>query len=708
MLSAVLLGMIWPGIVQAFQVRPTEPDKEAPYIANNIAATRMAYDIQDVDVTAYTGTGVGADDQATCSTDTASVPLVDPQLVHQAFEQIQQVRSYYSVADVLDVDRYDIDGTDRALVLGVRELDQSGMPDDARNWSNLHTVYTHGNGIIAAFANQRPADDGAEGTEIQWAEGQQADQNALSEATGGYESRVYYGEESPDYSIVGKRPGAVTSSSTSVGRPAAASRRRTTARAGSRSAAPFRKLLYAVKFGDPNFLLSERVNENSKVLYIRNPRERVQKVAPWLTVDSDAYPAVVDGRILWVVDGYTTTDRYPLAEKESIQTMTDDSLTQANNLPIVPTDQINYMRNAVKATVDAYDGTVRLYALGHRGPDAGARGATPSPARCSTSDQMPPELVSHLRYPEDLFKVQRYQFARYHVTDPATFYQKNAWWEVPDRPRASGQAPAAVPAVRAGPGDRRTTSSRSPRSTCRTTRTTWRRSSRSTPTRPTRRRTAACGCSSCPTRTRRARQHRQRDAVRPRGHARLLPLTQGGASRVTLRQPADPAGDRRADVRAADLRHATALRRQLPDPALRHGLVRRQGRHRRDARGGDHRRPRRRRRRRRLRTAADNPPDDGGGGTVPAQVRNLLAQAEDDFEAADRAFAEGKVGQWATLHRGGARRRSTRPSSSSTSRTRRGAASGSQDQPTAPTTRIWAASARGVTVGSPTRGGAAR
>ena len=140
--------------------------------------------------------------------DTASVPLVDPQLVHQSFEQIQQVRSYYSVADVLDVDRYNIDGTDRALVLGARELDQNGLPDDARNWSNLHTVYTHGNGIIAAFANQRPADDGAEGTEIQWAEGQQANQDALSEATGGYQNQVYYGETSPDYSIVGKLPGS--------------------------------------------------------------------------------------------------------------------------------------------------------------------------------------------------------------------------------------------------------------------------------------------------------------------------------------------------------------------------------------------------------------------------------------------------------------------------------------------------------------------
>ena len=433
-LSAVLLGMIWPGIVQAFQVRPTEPDKEAPYIANNIASTREAYDLQDVDVEEYDGgTGAGSDDQEAVLADTASVPLVDPQLVHDAFEQIQQVRSYYSVTDVLDVDRYNIDGTDRALVLGVRELDQRGLPDDARNWSNLHTVYTHGNGIIAAFANQRPSDDGTEGTEVQWAEGQQESQNALSEATGGYESRVYYGEQSPDYSIVGKVEGAADVELNLGGESDSSESTTYDGGGGVEVGSLFRKLLYGVKFGDPNFLLSERVNENSKVLYIRNPRQRVQKVAPWLTVDSDAYPAVVNGRILWVVDGYTTTDRYPLAEKESIDTMTDDSLSQANTLPIVPTDQINYMRNAVKATVDAYDGTVRLYAWDESDPMLQVwRDAFPDTVL--DREEMPEELISHLRYPEDLFKVQRYQFAKYHVTDPGAFYQKNAWWEVPSDP----------------------------------------------------------------------------------------------------------------------------------------------------------------------------------------------------------------------------------------------------------------------------------
>ena len=371
--------------------------------------------------------------------DTASVPLVDPQLVHQAFEQIQQVRSYYSVADVLDVDRYEIEGTDRALVLGVRELDQTGSarrrPQLVQPAHRLHPRQRHHRGVRQPATRRRRL----RGHRDPVGRGSAGDQDALSEATGGYESRVYYGEQSPDYSIVGKLPRApLTSSSTSGASPTAARPRRTTVTVASTVGSTFRKLLYAVKFGDPNFLLSERVNENSKVLYIRNPRERVQKVAPWLTVDSDAYPAVVDGRILWVVDGYTTTDRYPLAEKESIQTMTDDSLTQANNLPIVPTDQINYMRNAVKATVDAYDGTVRLYAWDDRGPDADAPGERlPRHRPRPRGDAR--ELISHLRYPEDLFKVQRYQFARYHVTDPGTFYQKDAWWEVPSDPEQAGK-----------------------------------------------------------------------------------------------------------------------------------------------------------------------------------------------------------------------------------------------------------------------------
>ncbi|MGH3362562.1 MAG: UPF0182 family protein [Nocardioides sp.] len=442
-LSAILLGMIWPGVVQQFQVNPTEADKEAPYIESNIEATRTAYDLGDAEVQDFTSEVSIDDAQLTAlSAATSSVPLVDPQLVKQTFEQQQQVRAYYSVADVLDVDKYTIDGEERALVLGVRELDQAGINEDARNWSNLHTVYTHGNGVIAAYANQRPFDnDVADSNDIQWAEGQQAGEDALTNLTeDGYESRVYYGERSPDYSVVGKREGA-SDVELDLGNRSSGDEGQTTTfdgEGGVEVGSFLDQLLYAVKFGEPNFILSERVNENSKVLYYRKPLERVEKLAPWLTLDKDPYPAVVDGRIQWIIDGYTTTDRFPLAQRESFEEMTTDSLDDGSQFGTLPTDEINYMRNAVKATVDAYDGSVNLYAWDESDPILEAwRGAFPGTVQ--DREDIPDGLMQHLRYPEDLFKVQRYQFARYHITNADDFYTDNNRWEVPQDPEEPSQ-----------------------------------------------------------------------------------------------------------------------------------------------------------------------------------------------------------------------------------------------------------------------------
>ena len=440
-LSAILLGMIWPGIVQQFQVEPTEADKEAPYIEANIDATRAAYDLEDVEVEEFTSEVTLATARlGVLALQTSTIPLVDPKLVAQTFEQQQQVRAYYSVSPVLDVDRYEIEGEDRALVLGVRELDQDGILEGDRNWNNLHTVYTHGNGVIAAFANQRPRDNETERGGIQWAEGQQANEDALTKLfPDGYESRVYYGEQSPDYSVVGKVSGA-QDVELDLGNAGADDQDETTTYDGDGGVkvdSLLDELLYAVKFGDPNILLSQRVNENSQILYYRKPLERVEKLAPWLTLDEDPYPAVIDGRIQWIVDGYTTTDRYPLAQKESFDQMTDDSLDDGSQFGTLPTDEINYMRNAVKATVDAYDGSVKLYAWDESDPILQAwRGAFPGTVQ--DREDIPDSLMRHLRYPEDLFKVQRYQFARYHVTDSHDFYQGNNRWEVPQDPEAPG------------------------------------------------------------------------------------------------------------------------------------------------------------------------------------------------------------------------------------------------------------------------------
>lgn len=441
MMSAILLGMIWPGVVQQFQVKPSEPNKEADYIARNIRATRAAYDLSDIDVQEYdASTAAQSASLPVLADDTSTTPVVDPQLVHDTFEQVQQVRRFYSVAPVLDVDRYLIEGQERALVLGVRELNQQNIAAGDRNWSNLHTVYTHGNGVIAAYANNRPLDDvdpaASRALDIHWAEGQQAGETALTDLDPeGYQSQVYFGEESPDYSVVGKT-GSETGVELDLGN--ADGTDQTTTYDGSGGVpvgSLFNQLMYAVKFGEPNFLLSSRVNDNSQVLYIRHPRDRVEQVAPWLTVDSDPYPAVVDGRIQWIVDGYTTTDQYPNSQSESLKTMTDDSLNRGTTFGTLPTDDINYMRNAVKATVDAYDGTVHLYAWDEGDPILRAWEAA-FPGTVEPKSAIPPDLVAHLRYPEDLFKVQRFQFARYHVTNPLDFFQGNNRWNVPADPES--------------------------------------------------------------------------------------------------------------------------------------------------------------------------------------------------------------------------------------------------------------------------------
>ncbi|MDQ6524433.1 UPF0182 family protein [Nocardioides sp. LHD-245] len=444
-LSAVLLGMIWPAIVQNFQVKPSEADKENTYIKANIDATREAYGLSGVESERFEGTPVNNPTGPEANTvlgQLSTTPVVDPQQVRDTFQQRQQVRAYYSVASVLDVDRYMIDGQEVPLVLGVRELDQSGINSSDQNWSNLHTVYTHGEGLIAAYAN-RISDSEVNGR-IVWAEGiSGAGTSGASDLTKSeeFEQRIYFGEQSPAYSVVGKA--SKDASSVELGLANTdldEGDQRTTydGKGGVSVGSTFNQLMYAIKFGEPNFLLSGRVNGNSKVLYNRTPTERVEKVAPWLTVDGDPYPAVVDGKIVWILDGYTTTDRYPNAQRESFDAMIDDSQQQDTGLQTIPTDEINYMRSAVKATVDAYDGTVTLYEWDTSDPIL-KTWMKVFPESVTPNAEIPAELKSHLRYPEDLFKVQRYQLARYHVTDAGEFYSANNRWEVPEDPNAQRQ-----------------------------------------------------------------------------------------------------------------------------------------------------------------------------------------------------------------------------------------------------------------------------
>jgi uncharacterized membrane protein (UPF0182 family) len=428
-ITSILLGLIWPAFVQHFKVAPNRPDKESTYISANIAATRAAYGLNSISLKKQPVTPVTAASVQDLIDQTTSVPVVDPSLISRAFAQTQAVYGYYTVNNVLDVDHYPIDGRDRAVVIGARELNQSGVNTSDQNWTNLHTVYTHGSGVIAAFGNQRPADDSTESQQIEWAQGQDPGQDALAKATGPYENRIYFGQNMLNgYSIVGKAAGA---QNVEIDLTPTGTQSHTTYAGGGGVGVGgfFHKLMYAIKFGDANFLLSGRVTPDSRVLYYRDPAERVEKVAPWLTLDSDVYPVVENGHVLWVVDGYTTTDQYPQSERDSFSDMTSDVIDRSSDVRTLPTDQINYIRNAVKATVDAYTGKVTLYAWDETDPILQAwRSAFPGTVL--DRDQIPADLLPHLRYPEDMFKVQRFQYARYHVTDANTFFNANSQWQV--------------------------------------------------------------------------------------------------------------------------------------------------------------------------------------------------------------------------------------------------------------------------------------
>ena len=442
-LSAILLGVLWPGIVQQFTVKPSEPDKEGPYIARNIEGTRAAYDINDAEVTQYDANVSLSPEQL--KADAESIPgirLLDPALVSSTFENLQQVRGYYSVPKVLDVDRYTINGETRDTVVAVRELDQSGPQSQQRNWANDHTVYTHGFGVIAAYGNQRNGDGElvANDGEPAWAEQNIPPQGELSESGEGYEPRIYFGEQSPQYSVVGSTDGRDVELDIPEEVDSGSPQNNTyDGAAGVPVGSLFNKLLYAVKYSEPNLVLSNRVNDSSRIIYERNPKDRVEKVAPWLSVDNDSYPAVVDGRVVWILDAYTTTDRYPMSEKRSLSAMTTDSLNTNTAFATLPTDEINYMRNSVKAVVDAYDGTVTLYEWDQEDPILKAwMGAFDGVVK--PRETIPDALLEHMRYPQDLFKVQRFMLAEYHVTEAQAFYNGTDRWKVPEDPEIGNQS----------------------------------------------------------------------------------------------------------------------------------------------------------------------------------------------------------------------------------------------------------------------------
>ncbi|MET9173157.1 UPF0182 family protein [Streptomyces misionensis] len=429
-LSAVLIGGLYPAIVQKFQVQPNEQAKEAPYVQKNIAATRKAYGIDDSQVVKYEGKPDTKDDAKlrADADDAASIRIMDPNIVSPTFQQAQQVKDYYGFPANLDVDRYPTkDGKLQDTVIGVRELNLKGK-GIKHNWINDHFRYTHGYGVVAAKGTE--ADDG----EPVFTEYNLPPEGDL----GSYRPQVYYGEKTTTYSIVGGPQKEIDYSTDDHGEKTTSY----TGKSGVNLDNPVNRAAYAVAFNEPQILYSGAIGKGSRILYNRTPKERVEAVAPWLTIDGDAYPAVVDGRIQWIVDAYTTSNGYPYSSRTALGDTTADSLSTGRDdrSVVAQQNQVNYIRNSVKATVDAYTGEVRLYQWDTQDPVLKTwMKAFPGTVRPKSA--ISPQLLSHLRYPQDLFKVQRELLTRYHVTDAQTFLTGSEVWQVPADPtNKSGDA----------------------------------------------------------------------------------------------------------------------------------------------------------------------------------------------------------------------------------------------------------------------------
>ena len=443
LLSSLVIGSAWPLMMDRFSVTPNRAEKESEYISRNIEATRYAFGISDDKVTYEREWGAGGASNEAVANDAATVSnirLLDPEIISETFTQQRQLKNFYSFPRSLVMDRYEVDGEMRDFVVSAREINPNELKGNQADWINRHTVYTHGNGFVAAQANQvdevaRDVGSSRGGYPVYAVSDlQTTDEVAKNVGIEVTEPRVYYGpvissaRDGADYAVVGTEGGPAVEYDTDT------STYTYQGKGGVSIGNVVQRAIFAARYQEMNLILSDRVNGNSKILFDRDPRSRVHKVAPWLSTDATTYPAVIDGRIKWIVDGYTTLASLPYVTRQSMSQSTLDSSTASlNSQGQVVTDRVAYIRNSVKAVVDAYDGTVELYAFDETDPVLRAwQGAFPGTVKPKAD--ISEELMNHIRYPEDMFKVQRAMLARYHVSDAREFFTADRFWSVPEDP----------------------------------------------------------------------------------------------------------------------------------------------------------------------------------------------------------------------------------------------------------------------------------
>ena len=422
---AIIVATIYPAVIQQFQVRPNELARETRYIERNIEATRAAFAIGDTDVETrpfpyqdylrrdpVTGArpdpalaqAVVIENRATLN----NARLWDPELLRPSFQNQQGFRSFDTFS-TLDIDRYDIGGTRVPMLSGARELNSERLPSST--WTSRHLIYTHGYGAVAALGNEVTVNNAPRYT-LSGIPPRGPLQDAAQPRP-----EVYYGEALTGYVIVDSnqpefQPSGSDATQTGTTRYAAGG--------GVQLSNVVRKGAIALRFGDLNPLISGQVTSKSQALYIRDVRERVQTLAPFLALDANPYLVIEGGKQVWVLDAFTTTNRYPYS-----QSFTSDDLPSASGLRT----SVNYVRNSVKVTVDAYDGSVRFYVVDTEDPILAAYQQA-FPDLFTPVEEAPAGLVAHFRYPEDLFRLQTEVFAQYHVTTPSEFYSGEPFWAV--------------------------------------------------------------------------------------------------------------------------------------------------------------------------------------------------------------------------------------------------------------------------------------
>ena len=411
-LVASLAGTIYPALVQRFQVEPSESTKEAPYIERNIEMTRLAMGLADVTPRNfdYEPTLTAKEIEENMAT-VRNVRLLDPAVMRDTFQQTQGIKSFYDFRDI-DVDRYEIDGRTTQVVLAARELKQTDLPNNS--WESEHIAFTHGYGIAAAPANAIDANGRPDYALADIPVAARPGASSLDVDLPG----LYVGEGLKGYAIVGAARDEVdfqdNDDRTEVTRYDGAD--------GVNINSLPRKLAFALRFAEPNLVVSGELGSDSRILYKRDVLDRAKTLAPFLKFDRDPYPAIIDGKVTWILDAYTSTDMFPYAQKVNPRAVRSGDLRSS----------VNYVRNSVKVVIDAYDGTPEFYIVDDRDPIAKSyRKQFPD---LFTDAAPPKELAEHFRYPEDLFRMQTDMWGRYRITEASEFYDAAGAWSVAQDP----------------------------------------------------------------------------------------------------------------------------------------------------------------------------------------------------------------------------------------------------------------------------------